>query len=388
MTARNQDQHHGSQEHGQDDGQVGGSGKHASGGPPLAEDRSVVAQAPSPGSPSSVSRREFVRRAGATAVATVATTSLGLYFHDREVTVGGTTPDRAGSGVGRAANPPHLPRLPDYRRELPPRSAAAAHLVAVGRGPSPRRNTAAAIDGAGGIAAFVRRGDRVVIKPNASWDRIPEQAANTHPEVVAEVVRQCRAAGASRVVVTDVPVANAGAAFARSGISEAAQRAGAEVLLPSAADFVEVWLGGDALPSWSVLRVLLEADRLIGVPVVKHHRLTGVTATLKNWFGILGGMRGRLHQQVDSAIVDIAAAARPTMLVLDATRVLFQNGPTGGRLADVRSEQAVAAGTDPVVLDAWAASLLGRKANSVQHLVLAQSRGLGTIHFKHHMISG
>ena len=79
---------------------------------------------------------------------------------------------------------------------------------------------------------FVSRADVVLVKPNIGWDRTPEQAANTNPAVVAEVVRQCLNAGAKRVIVTDVSCNEARRCFERSGIAEAARRAGAELFFP------------------------------------------------------------------------------------------------------------------------------------------------------------
>ena len=84
---------------------------------------------------------------------------------------------------------------------------------------------------------FVKRGETVLVKPNMAWDRTPEQGANTHPEVVAEVVRLCRAAGARRVIVADNPVHDAERVAERSGIRAAVAAAGGELVLPGASGF-------------------------------------------------------------------------------------------------------------------------------------------------------
>ena len=125
--------------------------------------------------------------------------------------------------------------------------------------------------------------------------------------------------------------------------------------------------------------MLFQADRLVNVPVVKHHSLSRLTCGLKNHMGLIGGSRGRLHQDVHAALTDLAAAFRPTLTVVDATRVMKRNGPTGGRLEDVEVVNAVAAGTDPVACDAWAARLLGLDPRDVDHVVLADGRGLGRL---------
>jgi len=237
----------------------------------------------------------------------------------------------------------------------------------------------AAVDGVGGIGRFVRRGDTVLVKPNMAWDRTPEQGANTHPEVLATVVRLCREAGARRVVVAEVPVHDAARTAARSGIEAAARGAGAEFIVPPHAGFTMAAIGGAVLDRWEVFDPALAADVLINVPVVKDHGLSRLTCGLKNLYGFLGGNRGTLHQRIHVAIADLAAAFRPALTVVDATRVMMRGGPQGGRIGDLRLEGAVAAGADPVLLDAWGATLLGADPRAIDHIVLAAGRGLGTL---------
>ncbi len=128
-----------------------------------------------------------------------------------------------------------------------------------------------------------------------------------------------------------------------------------------------------------MLSVLFRADRLINVPIVKHHSLSLLTCGIKNHMGLIGGSRGRLHQEIHTSIVDLASAFRPTLTVVDATRVMLRNGPTGGRLEDVATMNMVAAGTDPVACDAWAARQLGLDPRDVAHVVQAEGRGLGSV---------
>jgi uncharacterized protein (DUF362 family) len=276
-------------------------------------------------------------------------------------------------GRWRAAK---VAKAPQDRR-VPP--LAGKPPLAVARGAAVAAAVRGAIDGVGGIGRFVRPGETVLVKPNMAWDRTPEQGANTHPDVVAEVVRLCLEARAARVMVADVPVHDAARVAERSGIAAAARRAGAEIMIPPGAGFVLTSIGGLVLDDWEVFAPALVADRLINLPVVKVHGLTGLTCGLKNGYGLLGGTRARLHQQISASIVDLAAAFRPTLTVVDATRVMFRGGPTGGRLSDVRPEGAIAAGTDPVALDAWGATLLGLDPREIPHVAQAEGRGLGTI---------
>ena len=216
------------------------------------------------------------------------------------------------------------------------------------QGGEPRALVAQALENLGGIGCFVSRGDVVVIKPNIAWDRTPEQAANTNPDVVAEVVRQCWQAGAKRVIVTDVSCNEPRRCFQRSGIQAAARAEGAEVILPDPDNFREVDMGGVVLKNWPVFAPFLEADKIFNLPIAKHHMLTGAT---------LGTM-------------------------LDCYRVLLRNGPTGGNLEDVVLKKTMVAGTDPVAIDAYVAKAYWNlDPESLPYLQMAAARGLGTVDF-------
>ncbi|MGA9668302.1 MAG: DUF362 domain-containing protein [Terracidiphilus sp.] len=255
------------------------------------------------------------------------------------------------------------------------------HLTVV-QGGEPRALVQRALEDLGGIRRFVSHQDVVVLKPNIAWDRTPEQAANTNPEVVAEVIRQCWQAGAKRVIVTDVSCNEPRRCFQRSGIQAAARAEGAEVILPDPELYREVDLGGVVLKSWPVFTPFLEADKIINLPIAKHHGLVGVTLGMKNWYGILGGQRNRLHQQIHQSLADLANFMLPTVTLLDGYRILIRNGPTGGNLEDVVLKKTMVAGTDPVALDAYVAKAwwnLGPE--HLPYLQMAAAKGLGTVDF-------
>jgi len=297
-------------------------------------------------------RREVVTRLGSAALAAGAVLAGVAFFHDRRRDV------------------PARRKVPDWRAVgVPPRVVAA-------RGGEPAANVRRAVAALGGMERFVRRGERVVVKPNVGWDRLPEQAANTDPEVVAELVRLCLAAGAAQVVVTDISCNDPRRCFARSGIAAAAAAAGAVVVESGRLRLVPADLAGLA-EGIEVAEAVLAADRVINVPVVKHHRLSRATLGMKNWFGVLGPGRNRLHQSIHRAIAELAATFKPTLTVVDATRVLLANGPQGGSLGDVRGVGAVAVGTDPVLCDAWGGVQLGLRPAELPFLREAEQRGLG-----------
>jgi uncharacterized protein (DUF362 family) len=261
--------------------------------------------------------------------------------------------------------------------EVPPNPALPEMVVV--RGEDPGALVSKAIESLGGIGRFVSRGDVVLLKPNMAWDRTPEQAANTNPQVVAAMVRLCKQAGAARVVVTDVSTHEPRRVYQRSGIAAAARAEGAEVILPEERKFREVDLRGEVLTDWPVFEPFLEADKVINLAIAKQHSLTGATLGMKNWYGILGGQRHRLHQRIHESLADLAAFMRPTLTIIDAYRVLVRNGPVGGSPGDVELRKTLIAGTDPVALDAFAAKTYWElDIESIRYLKLAEDRGLGT----------
>jgi uncharacterized protein (DUF362 family) len=303
----------------------------------------------------------------------------------RLLRLGGLSAAAAGLGVwlnGREQHPA-APALITARKGFEvPADPALPEMVVV-QGDDPARMVQRAIQELGGIHRFIARGDVVVIKPNVAWDRTAEQAANTNPLVVAEVARLCLEAGARRAIVTDVSINDPRSSFARSGIDAAARAAGAEVILPEDRLFREVDLRGRVLNSWPVLEPFLSADKIINVPIAKHHSLTGATLGMKNWYGILGGPRQQLHQRIHESLVDLADFMRPTLTLIDAFRVLLRNGPGGGNLADVALKKSLIAGTDPVALDSYAAKAYwDLDWHTLQYLKLASERHLGTLSFE------
>jgi uncharacterized protein (DUF362 family) len=311
-----------------------------------------------------VSRREAILRiAGSLAGASTAL-GLGAYLYEapgfrRELS----------HGAGQVRDFRTLEGPVEPRLAIAKSSTNAKELVA------------RAVGALGGMNRFVSRGDIVAVKPNIGWDRVPAQAANTNPEVVAAVVELCFEAGAKEVVVTDASCNEARRSFQRSGIWRAAYGVGARVVLPAENRFRRMRLRGELLDEWPVYTPLLEADKLINVPVIKHHNLSRYTGAMKNWYGVLGGRRNRLHQSIDLSIADLATFMRPTLTILDATRVLIQNGPQGGNLNDTLELHQVIATLDEVAGDTYGASLIGVNPAEVGFLKLGAERGLGVMSF-------
>ncbi|UCE41324.1 MAG: DUF362 domain-containing protein, partial [Candidatus Aminicenantes bacterium] len=178
--------------------------------------------------------------------------------------------------------------------------------LAMIQGDSPGQITKEAIAVIGGIKRFIAKGDVVIVKPNIGWDRTPEQAACTNPEVVKALVELCVEADAKQVIVMDNTINPARRTYARSGIAKAAKDAGAKVPYVNPHHLKKMALNGEWFKEWEVYTDFVEADKIINVPIAKTHSLSRLTMGLKNWLGAIGGPRNQLHQGLDYAMIDLA----------------------------------------------------------------------------------
>jgi uncharacterized protein (DUF362 family) len=104
---------------------------------------------------------------------------------------------------------------------------------------------------------------------------------------------------------------------------------------------------------------------------------------MKNWYGLLGGRRSQFHQYIHSIVSDFALMMKPTLVVLDGMNVLMKNGPTGGRLSDVKPMNTVVAGMDMVAVDSYGYThLMERDLAELTYVHKAQARGLGNTNWK------
>jgi len=233
----------------------------------------------------------------------------------------------------------------------------------------------------GGIGGFVKKGDRVVIKPNIGWDRGVEQGANTHPLIVAGLAMLCLDAGASRVMIFDRTCNEARRCYNNSGIKAAVEQIKDKRLRLEYIDtrkFVRVKIdNGKVLNEWSFYKDALEADCYINVPVAKHHSLSRLSIGLKNVMGVLGDSRGSIHYQLGAKLADLNRVIKPAFTIVDATRVIIRNGPQGGDLSDVKTLHTIIGSVDPVAADAYATTLFGLAPDQIDATVAAYKTGLG-----------
>lgn len=237
----------------------------------------------------------------------------------------------------------------------------------------------------GGIGKYIKKGDKVVVKPNIGWDKKPELGANTNPELVAAIVKDCLAAGAGEVVVFDHTCDEWQACYKNSGIIDAAEKAGAktafahdekyykEVTLPKAVKLKKV----------KIHEAIINCDAWINVPVLKHHGGAKMSVAMKNFMGIVWD-RGFFHSNdLQQCIADASTFDKmPVLNIVDAYRIMTQNGPKGRTLDDVQMAKALFISPDIVAADTAAIKFFSQfkptDLDKVGHIGMAQAHQIGT----------
>jgi len=317
--------------------------------------------------PKAMSRREFVQQALLTGLVSLGTLGAAAALWRREHIVPGFE-EQAGI---------HLPSFRADASEFLPDLSVAHSLD---RGTAIR----AAVEQLGGMGRFVRRGDVVMIKPNIAFDRPPALCATTHPDALRATAQLCFEAGAKEVFVADNPINSPASCFLKSGLEAVADELNLRLLYPEQGAFATIEMDGEILRHWPFFnRPLQKADKVIGLSPCKDHNLCHASMTMKNWYGLLGGRRNQFHQHIHGIISDFALMIEPTLVILDAMDVLVSNGPTGGRLSDVKPVNTVVAGTDMVAVDSYGfTKLLERDVGKLDYLHKAHARGLGNMHWQ------
>ena len=246
--------------------------------------------------------------------------------------------------------------------------------------------TRKALEALGGISHFVKKGQRVVLKPNMSFSRTPEFATTTHPLVVATVAQACMEAGASQVLVLDHTLHRAELCLERAGIRDACKNiSGVHVLtLQERKFFREIKIPqGKVLERVEVIKEVLDNSVLISIPVAKSHSATGVSMGMKGLMGLIWD-RESFHSQynMNQAIADLGTVIKPQLTILDATRALVSGGPGGP--GEVKKPNLIIAGIDPIAVDSYGVSIVpwygqNFRGRQVEHLLISHQRGLGKI---------
>lgn len=264
-------------------------------------------------------------------------------------------------------------------------AAEEADLVIAKNG-TPSQLLQSAMAPLGGMGRFVKRGQRVVIKANIAWARTPEQACTNNPDLLFALVKMCYDAGAKRVAVWDHTCDNYQFCFARSGLKEASQKAGADIFSGHGRNvYKQVNVPkGKKLKTVELISDVIDSDVFINFPIPKHHFATELTLGMKNLIGIVWDME-QLHKiDLHQCIADVNTVRKPDLVVMDAIRILTTNGPKGpGKTEDIGE---VIASTDIVAVDAYAAAFFKHpktgkpfKPEEIRFVKNAYDLGLGEI---------
>ena len=257
-------------------------------------------------------------------------------------------------------------------------------LVAV-MGGEPEEMYSKAIAAMGGISRFIKKGDKVVVKPNMGWDKKPEFAANTNPDLLTAIIKDCFAAGASEVTVFDNTCDEWQACYKNSGLEAAAKAAGAKVAFAHDEKYYKaVQLPkGQKLKEAKIHEAIINCDKWINVPVLKTHGGAKLTISMKNYMGIVWDREYWHKTDLQQCIADCATyEKKPVLNIVDAYRIMTQNGPKGRTIADTQTAKALFMSTDIVAVDTAALRFFGQfktiKLEEVSHIGIAEKMNVGT----------
>lgn len=234
----------------------------------------------------------------------------------------------------------------------------------------------------GGMEAFVKPGQRVLLKVNLLMKKRPEEAVTTHPSVVEAVVRLVQEVGGIPII-GDSPggpyTASAlQAIYSRSGLKEVAERTGAELNLDIGQEVVS-HPEGKLVKSLTVTKSIIDADVVIPLSKLKTHGMMTFTGAVKILFGVIPGLlKAEYHLRMPDVrsfadlLVDIATWVKPTLSIMDGIVGMEGDGPSAGK---PRPIGALLISEDPFALDVAATHLIGMKPEKVPTIMAARERG-------------
>jgi len=234
----------------------------------------------------------------------------------------------------------------------------------------------------GGMGSFVKKGQKVLVKPNIGWDVTPELAANTNPALIKRIIEHCFNAGAKEVYVFDHTCDNWVNCYRNSGIEKIAKSAGAKVVPAHSENYYhEISIpGGVKLQKVKVHEILLETDIFINVPILKDHNSTRITAALKNNMGLVWDRAYWHSNNLDQCIADYALyEKKPALNVIDCYNVMVKQGPRGVSKEDVVPMKSQILTTDWVAGDTAAARMLKVPVDKIGYIPIAHKMGIGNM---------
>lgn len=293
-------------------------------------------------------RREFLRKTAQLAFATTAVANLGRI-----------------EGVKAAVNEINQT---DY------------DLVAI-KGGEPEDMFEKGIAALGGMSAFVKQGQKVVIKPNIGWDAAPERAANTNPKLVKRVVEHCLKAGAKEVIVFDYTCDEWTKCYKNSGIEQAVKEAGGNIVTGNAeADYIPLKIPkGKSLKEAKMHKLISQSDVFINIPILKNHGGAKMSIAMKNLMGAVWDRRWWHRNDLQQCIADFATVCKPHLNIVDCYRIMRENGPKGVSVADTAIVKSQIIGRDIVAVDAAAVKIFGSEPDTIDHIKFGHQMGIGTM---------
>jgi uncharacterized protein (DUF362 family) len=243
-----------------------------------------------------------------------------------------------------------------------------------------------ALDALGGITKFVKKGQKVVVKPNIGWDKTPALAGNTNPLLIGTLVKKCFEAGASKVTVFDHTCDDWKRCYNNSGIEKAVKDAGGTIVPANDERYYTLNVNlplALSLKQAKIHEALADADVWFNVPVLKNHGGAKLSCAMKNYMGIVWDRRIFHSSDLQQCIADLCTwNKKPVLNIVDAYRIMHQNGPQGKSIADVATVKSLIASTDIVAADTAALKFFNQvkklDINAVGHIPKGEALKLGT----------
>ncbi|MCX7921354.1 MAG: DUF362 domain-containing protein [Clostridia bacterium] len=243
------------------------------------------------------------------------------------------------------------------------------------------------IDHLGGMSAFVKPGEKVLLKVNLLMKRKPEKVTTTHPSLAQALAELVIEAG-GKPIIGDSPGGHyfynkkvLEGVYETCGMKEAAEKSGAELNYNT--EMIDVpYPEGKITKTIKTIKPVLEADKIINIPKIKTHMMTVYSGAVKNLFGIIpGGNKMDYHLRFEDVrdfadlLIDICSFAKPTLTVMDAVIGMEGYGPTSGNPKKVG---LIMASADPFALDVAATNIIGLQPEQVPTIKKSIERGLCT----------
>lgn len=244
----------------------------------------------------------------------------------------------------------------------------------------------------GGIEAFVKKGNRVLLKPNLLTAKPPDKAVTTHPSIVKAVIVLVKKAGGLPFIGDSPSIGNLRKVAEKTGIARIAQEEGAELVEFS--DSVSIHgFQHKTFQRMEVAKEALEADVLINLPKVKTHQLMYLSLSVKNLFGCVPGKRklqwhlqaGDKKEYFAQMLLELHDLLKPKLTIVDGIVGMEGNGPSAG---DTREIGLILGGTNCLSLDVVIGEILGIKREYLWTTKVAEKKGIPEVNLKEIEILG